>query len=209
MTEPVDRQTVVPRIDVSFPIVRGEAIPRDHGYAVFSAINHHIGGLHQAPWFALLPTRGMHNPGEDTLVLTPGTSALRCRVMADSLPRLLPLSGKVLDIGGHKIRLGVPNVYAIHPAPSLRARLSVIKGHMEPDTFETCVRGRLRDLNVNPVEVVVGKRRAINVHDTTTVGFELFLRGLGEDDSILLQYLGMGGKQRMGCGVLIPGGETL
>src|SRR5262245_50006760 len=106
------------KIDVSFRII-GSQIPLDHGYQLYSSISRLLPSLHQAEWLAIHPINGFALGGH-TLRLTQ-RSRLQMRLPPERLPEVLPLAGKRLTlISGtqeHSIRLGVPEVYALKPAP--------------------------------------------------------------------------------------------
>ena len=119
-------------VDLAFP-VRGQVLPRDHGYQLYGAISRVIPDIHGANWVAVHGIAG-RLVGPDVLGLQP-IGWLRVRVPADRIPKLLALAGTQLEIGGHVIFVGVPSVHALAPAAVLDARLVVIRftGGLRPD----------------------------------------------------------------------------
>jgi CRISPR-associated endonuclease/helicase Cas3 len=67
-------------------------------------------------------------------------SRLRLRLAPEEIPLVLQLAGKGLDVGGHRLRLGVPQVRSLVSTPTLVARLVTIKGFTEPGPFLEAVR---------------------------------------------------------------------
>lgn len=188
------------RIDVAFP-VSGLSIPLDHGYKLFSALCKHVDVLHAAPWLAIHPLRGTRvSPG--TLALAPET-CLRLRVPPGYLSMLLPLSQQLLQVNGHSLRLGAPQLQIVLPAPALAARLVIIKGYMEEASFREALVRQLESMEVR-ARVEIGLRRITQIGNHRVVGFAVRLSGLSEDASLLIQYRGVGGRQHMGCGVFTP-----
>ena len=116
---------------------------------------------------------------------------------------MLPLAGKRLDLDGHTALVGVSSVFALSPARALAARLVTIKGFEEPDPFREAAARQLAALGVAG-RVEVGRRRVLKVAGKTVVGFGVALHELDEEGSLKVQYAGLGGKQRMGCGVFVP-----
>jgi CRISPR-associated endonuclease/helicase Cas3 len=53
----------------------------------------------------------------------------------------------------------------------------------------------------------VGRRRVVQVAGKKVVGFGVTLHDMSEEGSLRVQYAGLGGKQRMGCGVFVPVGR--
>lgn len=193
---------VTPRIDVAFPL-SGDAIPRDHGYALFGAMSRVLGDeLHGAEWLAVHPIRGVPR-GDGTLGLTRHNLALRLRIEAAAIVRVLPLAGKDLELDGHRVLVGVSRVFALQPAPTLHARIVTIKKFMEEAGFRDAVARQLDKLGVHAV-VEIERRRVINVAGDKIVGFGVTLRGLSDEHALTVQYAGVGGRQRFGCGVFVP-----
>ena len=112
---------MAPLIDLLFPAV-GTRVPTDHGYPLYSCISRLLPCLHDGSVrFALLPITGQH-VGNGLIALDSSRSRLRLRLAAADLPRVLPLAGKTLNLSGHRLTLGVPQVFPIRPAPNLKAR---------------------------------------------------------------------------------------
>jgi CRISPR-associated protein Cas6 len=197
-----------PTIVVHFP-VQGRQLPADHGYALYSAITRQLPALHGAPWLGLELLSGI--PWREGIIVLPTRGAqLRLRVPADRYGTLLPLAGKRLDIAGHTLRLGIPTARPLQPAPSLYARCVTIKKFTEPEPFLDAARRQLDALGVNAtLELPLDdqgrfRRRVIQIHGKRVVGFSLAAHGLGNDNSIRLQAIGVGGRRSMGCGIFNP-----
>jgi CRISPR-associated protein Cas6 len=200
----VNADSLTPRVDLAFRLA-GKQVPRDHGYALFGAICRILGDLHGAPWLAVHPINGLPRP-DGTLALDPRRGSLRLRVEPAEIPRVLPLAGKRLELDGHTALVGVSSVHALAPAPALVARMVTIKGFMEPEPFREAAARQLEALEVK-ARVEVGRRRVLRVNGDTVVGFGVTLHDLDEEGALAVQYAGLGGKQRMGCGVFVPLGR--
>lgn len=192
---------IPPRVDLSFPLA-GRTVPRDHGHALFGALCRVLGDLHGAQWLAVHPLRGEPVDG-DLLALPARGAALRLRVEAAEIPRVLGLGGQRLGIQGHEVTLGAPTVEALSPAGALVARLVTIKGFEDADGLREAAARQLAELEV-AARVEVGRRRVLRVSGRTVVGFGMTLRDLSDEGSLRVQFAGLGGKQRMGCGVFGP-----
>jgi CRISPR-associated protein Cas6 len=193
-----------PRVDLAFRLA-GTLVPRDHGYALFGALARVLGDLHGARWLAVHPIYGTPRP-DGLLTLDPRRGSLCLRVEPGEIPRVLPLAGKRLDLDGHTALVGVSSVYALGPARALAARMVTIKGFLEPEPFREAAVRQLEALGVK-ARVEVGRRRVLKVAGDTVVGFQVALHDLEEEGSVRVQYAGLGGRQRMGCGVFVPVGR--
>lgn len=217
-------------VDLLFPLVGGD-VPLDHGYALYGAVSRLVPWAHgeQAKQsnLGIFPIRGT-SAGRGTLRLH-DRSALRIRLPADHLPKFLPLAGKPLHLDAHTLRVGVPTVQALDPAPTLASPLILIKladaGHKDiggivpPETFLEAARRKLAEMNIQAHPALPlnktgphanqPRRRVIRVKNQTHVGYAVLVEGLTAEESILLQQQGLGGRRTMGCGLFLPvmGGE--
>lgn len=194
-TSPADR------VDLEFALA-GTVVPRDHGYALFGALARVLGDLHGASWLAVHPLPGLPRP-DGLLALQPRRGGLQLRVEPAQIPRVLGLAGKTLDIDGHRVHVGVSRIYPLRPASSITARMVVIKGFQEPEPFADAVKRQLETLSV-AAEVEVGRRRVVTIAGDKVIGFGTTLHGLSDEASLVVQRAGLGGRQRMGCGVFGP-----
>jgi CRISPR-associated protein Cas6 len=191
-----------PRVEVAFPLA-GEGLPLDHGYALYGALSRVLGPeLHGATWLSVLPVRGTAR-GDGTLALTRHNLALRMRLDAARLPTVLPLAGRALEVDGHRVLVGVSRVFALTPHDALHARMVVIKKFIEEAGFKDAVARQLEARGVKAT-IELERRRVLRIAGDTVVGFGVTLRGLSEADSLTVQYGGVGGRQRFGCGVFTP-----
>jgi hypothetical protein len=219
-------------IELHFPI-QGATLPTDHGYTLYAALCRHVPALHAADCPMLIATIGGQSVGPKLIRLDPDRSRLRFRLPADQIPALLKLAGKALELDGHRLRLGVPNVRALIPAPSLIARLVVLKAssprtvpadrhsrdrertkrYLNPATFLDGCRHQLDELGVAG-EVGIPlvhtgphqekpRRHVLRVRDKKVVGFSVQINGLTAEESLKVQEHGLGGRKKMGCGFFV------
>jgi len=140
--------------------------------------------------------------GDGTLQLDQ-EATLKIRLPQDRVPTLLKLAGKRLELDGHAVRLGAPQIHLLKPSPALYARVVTIKGYTEPEPFLEASRRKLNDLGLTG-EPVAGPRRVLKVGTHTIVGFALAINELNDEGSIVLQERGIGGRRHMGCGFFNP-----
>jgi len=200
-------------LELQFPVL-GPSIAADHGYALYGALAHHVAALHtDENGLAIAPINGQYS-GNNQFALDVRRSRLRFRLPDDRIASLLPLAGKALDVGGHRIRLGVPMVQALTPAPALIARLVTIKGFTEPGTFLQAAQRQLDALEIKGeagIPLIASgthagepRRRVLRIKDKKVVGFALQVTELTADESLRLQDHGIGGRRKMGCGFFVP-----
>jgi CRISPR-associated protein Cas6 len=197
-----------PKINVFFPIM-GDQLPADHGYLLYSAISQTMCDLHEQKWLGIGLISGV--PFDKGVIALPNRGAsLQMRLPADKFGEVIPLSGKLLELDGHKIRLGIPLAKPLSPSPSLYARIVTFKNSLDVEKFlETANRDLAEKLGITatlevPKETRARHRRIITIKGKKVVGFSLIIHGLSEEDSLKLQSEGLGGRRSMGCGIFNP-----
>jgi CRISPR-associated protein Cas6 len=193
-------------LDVSFPAL-GPSLPLDHGYPLFSSLARLAPSLHVNPSWGVHPVHGRRS-GPSTLALT-AASRVVLRLPAEHIAAILPLVGATLDVAGHRLHLGHPQMIPLAPATQLSARLVTIKGFFDQQqAFAESVQRQLAAMELEDVEVEVGMRRVVKVHGKLVVGFPCVLSGLTPAASLLVQSRGIGGRRHMGAGVFLPHAKT-
>jgi CRISPR-associated protein Cas6 len=200
-------------IDVVFP-VRGESLPTDHAYLLYSALSHAVQGFHDpAIGLRFAPINGLQN--EKGLIRVFEKSRLRVRLLDEQFAKLMPLAGQTLRIGeNHSIRLGMPTVFPLIPAPLLVARMVTYKNTMEPGPFLAVTRQRLDAMGIAaepgiPIAQTGSRageprRQVVRISGKHVIGFSLQVEGLTAEESVRLQEEGLGGRCRIGCGFFMP-----
>jgi CRISPR-associated protein Cas6 len=207
-------------VDLAFPVM-GSLLPADHGYALYSALCRVIPSLHEASDIGIHPIQG--TLVGDRLLAVNSSSSLTFRIPAVSIGTVLRLSGQLLDVDGHRCRLGVPRIHALSGTASLFSRLVVIKGFLTSESFLGAAQRQLDALGLPSTAELVSRsvstsvegkrgaqgpdlaiRRTLRVKDKTIVGFALKVSGLSETTSVKLQEQGIGGRRKLGCGVFVP-----
>jgi CRISPR-associated endonuclease/helicase Cas3 len=187
-------------VELQFPFT-GATLPSDHGYGLYGAISRVIPEAHGADWLAVETIPGVAR-GDGVTQLDP-QARLKIRISQDRELLMLKLAGKRLEVDGHAIQLGAPQIYLLKSATTLYARIVTIKGFTEPEPFLKAVCRKLDELGVKG-EPAVGPRRVVRVGDHTVVGFALAVHELSDESSIILQEQGLGGRRRFGCGIFFP-----
>jgi len=194
-------------VELSFP-VQGTSLPADHNYGLYAAIVHQIPDFHRHSSISLLTVPGFPNhEGEITLIKQ---SCFKIRVPLPKIPLVYPLAGKRVTIGKHEIQIGIPEISVLHTAQKLRARIVIIKGYTEPESFLQAAQRQLEQLRIMgqitipPNHKGQPSRKTIKIKCHTLVGFTTEVADLSLEDSLKLQAYGLGGKRRMGCGVFLP-----
>ncbi|MGK7936341.1 MAG: type I-MYXAN CRISPR-associated protein Cas6/Cmx6 [Xenococcaceae cyanobacterium] len=196
-----------PYIELAFPVM-GQKLSIDHGYQLYSALKYRLAQLKDWNDISIKTISGKLDRYKRNEINLTDRSQLLIRLPADKIPFVYPFSGKFLTIGKHKIRLGIPEMNFLQPKSKMRSHIVVIKNYQEPDTFFKAAQRQLEQLDIQAeIKLIanqegIPKRKTIKVNQTL-VGFGLEITNLREEDSLTLQEKGLGGKQKMGCGVFV------
>ena len=190
----------MPVVDVAFRIM-GTKVPVDHGYALYAAISRLMPAIHAAKDIGVHPIRGRYD-GNGCLVLGP-LSRLILRMPDEVIAPYIKLAGKTIELDGHRLNVGVPEIRLLKPVASLYARLVTIKKFLDPEPFLEAARRQLDTAGVT-ADLRVGDRKTFRVKDKQVVGFAMLATNLDAESSIKLQEIGIGGRRRVGGGGVVP-----
>lgn len=199
-----------------------KTLPADHGYALYSAIKQIIQRSEkklldsdQIPEeVRLCSISGV--PNQKGKIYLHRRSRLRLRCPAEQVQtwyRLL--QNQELNIRGHQIRLVRPRLTLPEPSESLKARLVTFKldaidhGEVPRYFLESCQK-TLKRLEIEGQAFIDSNadgdlaRRALRVKEKKIIGYGVVVEGLSDEDSLKLQWHGLGGRQHFGCGWFYP-----
>ncbi|MBD2019224.1 type I-MYXAN CRISPR-associated protein Cas6/Cmx6 [Leptolyngbya sp. FACHB-36] len=207
-------------LEIQFAL-RGRTLPADHGYALYSAVKKLLQETEDEslPKDLPLEVRLCSIPGisdrAGMIYLNRG-SRFRVRCPSEQMQtwyRLL--QDQVFDIRGHLIRLVQPRITLPEASETLASRLVTFKldaiDHAEVPRYflESCQKG-LERLEIKGQAFIPSDangdlaRRTLQVKDKKIVGYGVVVEGLNQEDSLKLQWHGLGGRQHFGCGWFYP-----
>ncbi|NJO74202.1 MAG: type I-MYXAN CRISPR-associated protein Cas6/Cmx6 [Leptolyngbyaceae cyanobacterium RM1_406_9] len=205
-------------LEIQFQL-RGKTLPADHGYALYSSVKKLIQNteepLNNIPAdVRLCSISGV--PDRSGMIYLNRGSRMRLRCPSDQVQLWYRvMQNQVLDIRGHLIRLVQPRLTLPQPSDTLKARLVTFKletiDHAEVPFYflESCKKG-LERLEINAQASIDSTtegdlaRRTLKVKDKHILGYGVVVEGLNDEDSLKLQWHGLGGRQHFGCGWFYP-----
>ncbi|MDM3845998.1 MAG: type I-MYXAN CRISPR-associated protein Cas6/Cmx6 [Aphanizomenon gracile PMC638.10] len=213
-------------LEIQFSL-RGQTLPADHGYALYSAIKRLVqekeasllNENNLAPEILLSSIPGI--PDKNGMIYLNKTSRFRFRCPAEQAPQWYRfLQNQVLDIRGHLIRLIQPRLTLPESSEVLKARL--VTFHLEqwnsqeaPVYFLESCKKALERIEVNAQAFIDSNSdgdlalRAIKIRDKDVLGYGVIIEGLNDIDSLKLQCYGLGGRKHFGCGWFYPAKEEI
>lgn len=213
-------------LEIQFSL-RGQTLPADHGYALYSAIKRLVqekkasllNENNLAPEILLSSIPGI--PDKNGMIYLNKTSKFRFRCPSEQAPEWYRfLQNQVLDIRGHLIRLIQPRLTLPESSEVLKARL--VTFHLEqwnsqeaPVYFLESCKKALERIEVNAQAFIDSNSegdlalRAIKIRDKDVLGYGVVIEGLNDIDSLKLQCYGLGGRKHFGCGWFYPAKEEI
>jgi CRISPR-associated protein Cas6 len=211
-------------LEIQFAL-RGRTLPADHGYALYSAVKKLLQDSTDnsipkdlPPDVRLCSISGI--PDRAGMIYLNRGSKVRLRCPSEQIQtwyRLL--QNQVFDVRGHLIRLIQPQITLPEASNALTSRLVTFKleavDHADVPRYflESCQKG-LERLDVKGQAFISSDvngdlaRRTLQVKDKKIVGYGVVVEGLSQEDSLKLQWHGLGGRQHFGCGWFYPAREV-
>lgn len=196
-------------VDLSFQI-DCRALPVDHAYALSTAITT---GL---PWFGQEPTDGLHlihvagsgngweRPSESSALLLPSRrTRLLLRLPRHKVENAHALTGQILDIDGHPLRVGEAREIKLSAASTLYARYMVVPEGQTEEQFMMDMAQEMRGQGLSFKKLLAGKAQYFNTPDGPLCVRSLMVADLPPADAVRLQEQGLGPARRLGCGLFI------
>lgn len=197
MNEPHEGNAVTEMTDVTFAL-SGHGLPAGHVFALWREVARVLPWLEAEPQAGILPLRAPEH-GDDLLL--PRRARLALRIPAGLVQQARQLSGRALDVGGHALAVGEAKERALQPSPTLHAQLVACTGSEED--FLGGMEGELRAQGIHG-RLICGKRYTLAGSEGKIAGFSLVVAELKPQESLHLQWCGLGGERRFGCGIFIP-----
>ena len=184
-------------IEISFDL-QGTSIPADYPHKLWDALLRVVPELAARADVGVIPLRGPTNNGE---LLLPKRSKLMLRSPLDMVDALLALSGQTLQIGASSVQLGAGKTREIQPYPTLHAHL--VAGPDDEIEFMAMVDAALQALAVSS-KLICGRHVRLNTDGQGYSGYSLVMHDLKDEDSLRMQYSGIGSGRNLGCGIFMP-----
>ena len=194
------------KVELLFPLTGSDRVAVDHGHGLYGALKRGVPELEGLDGLGIHPLRGLPDGG-GLLFLPLKKKHLRLRLRPEDIPVALGLAGRSVEVLGARFVLGAPQVYQMLPSERLWARTVTL--HFEDSRNEAALaqlRGHLRKF-VPAAVWEVRRARTTRIHGKQILGFEVLSSALTPEDSLLLQYEGIGGRRAFGCGIFVRVGE--
>ena len=201
---PDDVQDLVFRIEC-------RTLPVDHAAALNAAL------LAELPWLAGEDRAGIHlihgaesgngwqRPDDDGVLHLSRRARMSLRLPRERLDAARELSGRSLELGGYRLRVGAASVRPLSDLTTLFARYLVSDvAHADESEFLHWASEALAAVGVRARKMLAGRVHRLRWPDGERETRSLMVAGLEVPDSVRLQQLGLGDGRLFGCGLFLP-----
>jgi len=198
-------------IDVAYRI-GCPTIPLDHAHSLSSAL------LKALPWLADEEYAGIHlihgaasgngwfrpeDPENELLHLSKRTR-MRLRIPRNRLDDVQALTGQTLDIDGHSLEIGKPDVFALSSLPTLFSRYVITREELDEAQFLGETAEQLKALDIPCRKMLGGITHTMDFPGGRIFTRSLMVADLEPEQSVHLQHVGLGEGRTTGCGLFLP-----
>lgn len=198
-----------PLVQADFPLLAGDRLSSLHAYSVYAALKTLEPRLEKNPTVLINSIAGTRLYNKQ--IETHCNSKLQMRVPISFAGCLYALAGKRLSVGQGSICLQAPTITPLQPKRNHYSRIVTIKprdlkgAELTPQMFLIVAQRQLTTMNIRGELSLVLKqgepiRRVIQIKGQFITGYAVELKELNETDSLKLQQLGLGGRNKMGAG---------
>ncbi len=198
-------------IDVMFNI-ECKMIPMDHAHALSVALHKHL------PWLAEEDKAGVHQiygaesgngwirpeETENELLCISKRQKMTLRIPRTRIDDVSALTGAVLDIDGHTLKVGKFKEKLLSDLPTVFSRYVIAEAGQTEDEFMQAAAVKLQQMGVEVRKMMAGKERLIRTPETVITTRALMLADLNQTHSVKLQEEGLGEGRKLGCGLFLP-----
>lgn len=114
------------------------------------------------------------------------------------------LSGQMLDIGGHALRIGEAAVKSLTACDIVFARYVVGDEAQDEESFVRDVVAMLGELGIRARKVLCGRSHRLRVPDGEWFTRSVMIADLDVKEAVRLQETGLGPGRMYGCGLFLP-----
>ena len=186
-----------------------KCIPTEHAHALSEALQQALpwlveeeaAGIHQV--YGAESGNGWERPDTELLYLS-RRQKLTLRLPRTRLEEAKSLTGQMLDVGGHVLKVGEFTTRKLSDLPTLFARHVLGEDGQTEEEFMTQAVTQLTAMGINVKKMMCGKESVIQLPDGELYARSFMLADLELEESVKLQEVGLGPGRKLGCGLFLP-----
>lgn len=184
-------------IDVVFDI-SGGTLPVTYPYALWDELVKLVPALGEHAMVGVIPLKmATSNEG----MLLPKRAKLVLRLPQMLVEAVSSLAQQQIQVAGIAMQLGACKTRPILYYPTLHAHL--VTGADDESAFVEEVESALAAMGVE-AKLICGRHQTLTYGECTINGYSLVLHDLKPEDSLRVQFAGLGRERRFGCGIFVP-----
>ncbi len=176
----------------------GDLLPAAYEQALWDELLRLVPELEGDEQVGVIPLRTARSA--DGLLL-PKRAKLVLRLPAALVEAAQHLAQRELSIAGSALRLGAGRLRAMQPYPTLHAHL--VAHAADEIGFMAWAEAALADMAIK-AKLICGRPASLGAGTSRITGYSLVLHDLAPEDSLRLQFNGLGAARQLGCGIFVP-----
>lgn len=193
------RPAAPPAVDIVFDLA-GTTLPADYAWPLLQAIGARLPWLRDDPHAGVHPVRTVPTAHDE--VLLPQRAKLALRVDVERADDALRLAHTRLAVGERMLAVGAGRARALVVTTTVAAQ-RVASAAGDAAAFEAEAAQWIAGLRI-AAHVIAGRPRRGTAGGRTITGYAVTLHGLRGEDSLRIQYEGLGRERNLGWGLFVP-----
>lgn len=185
-------------------------IPTMHAFELAEALYEAL------PWIKDYPEVGIHQihgatsangwerPADGELIHLSKRSKMSLRVPKERIDDAQALTGKVLDVAGCTVEVGVASSKMLNPLQTIFARYVVVPDALDENEFMQWVVAELKLRDIHIQKMLCGMKHTLTTPDQQIETRSVMIADLDQPSSVALQEKGVGPHRHFGCGIFMP-----
>ncbi|MFO1396027.1 MAG: type I-MYXAN CRISPR-associated protein Cas6/Cmx6 [Burkholderiales bacterium] len=195
----LSRAAAPPAVDILFDLA-GATLPADHAWPLREAIAAHLPWLRDDPHAGVHPLRTLATAHGEALL--PQRAKLVLRVAQARAVDALRLAHAQLVVDGRALAVGTGKPRTLVASATVAAQ-RVASDAGDAAAFEAEAAQWIAALGIE-AHVIAGRPRRGGAGQRSITGYAVTLHGLRGEDSLRVQYEGLGRGRNLGWGLFVP-----
>ena len=190
--------------------IKCKQIPTTHAKELAQALFDALPWIKDEPEFGIhqihgaTSANGWERPADGELIHLSKRSKMSLRVPKSRVEDAQKLSGKVLDVAGCEIEVGVATKRMLNPLQTIFARYVAVPDGLDENEFIQWVAAELKLRNIHIQKLLCGMLHKVTTDDQQIETRSVMIADLDKQSSAALLERGVGPYRLYGCGIFMP-----
>ncbi|MCS7317994.1 MAG: type I-MYXAN CRISPR-associated protein Cas6/Cmx6 [Candidatus Dojkabacteria bacterium] len=178
------------------------SLPIDHAHYLYGSIKSIAPEFEHLENVGIFRICGSKIPNSFHFRIIPNKSSISIRCPAEYVNSVLKLRNNSFRIGKNFVYVRHPQVFVEKPIQHAYSPMVVIHKldrWANPDEIQHDI----QKLYPNSEVHVIPQKKTLKIHNNIVIGYPVIIKNLNEEESLKLQFFGVGGRRKFGCGIFV------